>query len=83
MVKFLTNTSGTTYNCPNLEPMHLALYLAGEITQVKESIPSGNVSLKAQGRNLDVIGINLVPVHRLGGIVFEPKDKKDISPARG
>ena len=43
-----TNTSGTTYNWPNLEPMQVALYLAGEITQVKEAIPwvhcaSGNV----------------------------------------
>ena len=33
---------------PNLEPMQVTLYLAGEITQVKESIPwvrcaSGNV----------------------------------------
>ena len=42
------NTSGTTYNWPNLEPMQVAFYLAGEITQVKESIPwvrcaSGNV----------------------------------------
>ena len=49
VVKFWTNTSGTTYNWPNLEPMQVALYLAGEITQVKESIPwvrcaSGNVS---------------------------------------
>ena len=48
VVKFWTNTSGTTYNWPNLEPMQVALYLAGEITQVKESIPwvrcaSGNV----------------------------------------
>ena len=43
-----TNTSGTTYNWPNLEPMQVAFFLAGEITQVKESIPwvriaSGNV----------------------------------------
>ena len=48
VVKFWTNTSGTTYNWPNLEPMQVALYLAGEITQVKEAIPwvrcaSGNV----------------------------------------
>ena len=48
VVKFWNNTSGTTYNWPNLEPMQVALYLAGEITQVKESIPwvrcaSGNV----------------------------------------
>ena len=48
VVKFWTNTSGTTYNWPNLEPMQVAFYLAGEITQVKESIPwarcaSGNV----------------------------------------
>ena len=39
-------TSGTTYNWQNLEPMQVAG--AGEITQVKESIPgvrcaSGNV----------------------------------------
>ena len=49
VVKFWTNTSGTTYNWPNLEIMQVAFYLAGEITQVKESIPwvrcaSGNVS---------------------------------------
>ena len=48
MVKFGTNTSGTTYNWPNLETMQVAFYLAGKITQVKESIPwvrcaSGNV----------------------------------------
>ena len=48
MVKFWTNTSGTTYNWPNLEPMQVALYLAGEITQVRDAIPwvrcpSGNV----------------------------------------
>ena len=48
VVKFWTNTSGTAYNWPNLEPMQVAFYLAGEITQVKESIPwvrcaSGNV----------------------------------------
>ena len=41
-------TSGTTYNWPNLEPMQVAFYLAGEIIQIKESIPwvrcaSGNV----------------------------------------
>ena len=34
MVEFLTNTSGTTYNWPNLEPMQVAFYLAGKITQV-------------------------------------------------
>ena len=43
-----SKTSGTTYNWPNLEPMHVAFFLDGEITQVKESIPwvrcaSGNV----------------------------------------
>ena len=48
VVKFLPNTSGTTYNWPNLEPMQVAFFLAGEITQIKESIPwvrcaSGNV----------------------------------------
>ena len=48
MVKFSTNTSGTTYNWPNLEPTQVAFYLAGEIAQVKDSIPwvrcaSGNV----------------------------------------
>ena len=48
VVKFWTNTSGTTYNWPNFKPLQVALYLAGEITQVKESIPwvrcaSGNV----------------------------------------
>ena len=48
VVKFWTNTSGTTYNWPNLEPMQVAFYLAGEITQVIDSIPwvrcaSGNV----------------------------------------
>ena len=40
--------SGTTYNWPNLEPMQVALYLDGEITQVIDSLPwvrcaSGNV----------------------------------------
>jgi len=39
VVKFWTNTSGTTYNWPNLEPMQVAFYLAGEITQVIDSIP--------------------------------------------
>ena len=48
MVKFLTNTSGTTYNWPNLELKQVTFYLAGEITQVIDSIPwvrcaSGNV----------------------------------------
>ena len=47
-------TDGTNSNCitcwANLEPMQVALYLAGEITQVKESISwvrcaSGNVLL--------------------------------------
>ena len=46
--KFWTNSSETTYNWPNLEPMQVALYLAVEITQVIDSIPwvrcaSGNV----------------------------------------
>ena len=46
---FEQNTSGTTYNWPNLEPMQVAFFfLAEEITQVKEAIPwvrcaSGNV----------------------------------------
>ena len=31
--------SGTTYNWPNLEPMQVEFYLAGEITQVIDSIP--------------------------------------------
>ena len=39
MVKFCTNTSGTTYNWPNLEPMQVEFYLAEEITQVIDSIP--------------------------------------------
>ena len=48
VVKFWTNTSGTTYNWPNLEPMQVEFYVAGEITQVIDSIPwvrcaSGNV----------------------------------------
>ena len=58
LAKFGTNSGGitwwsnvgggTTYNWPNLEPKQVAFYLAGEITQVKESIPwvrcaSGNV----------------------------------------
>ena len=49
VVKILINTSATTYNWPNLEPMQVAFFLlAEEITQVKESIPwvrcaSGNV----------------------------------------
>ena len=33
--EFWTNTSGAAYNWPNLEPMQVAFYLAGEITQVK------------------------------------------------
>ena len=45
----LSPVVGTTYNWPNLEPMQVAFFFAGEITQVKESIPwvrcaSGNVS---------------------------------------
>ena len=48
--EFLTNTSGAAYNWLNLEPMQVAFYLDGEITQVKETIPwvccvSGNVFL--------------------------------------
>ena len=51
VVKFSTNTSGTTYNWPNLEPMQVAFYLAGEITQVIDSMPwvrcaSGNVYIE-------------------------------------
>ena len=54
VVKFWTNTSGTTYNWPNLEPKQVAFYLAGEITQVIDSIPwvrcaSGNVLLCKKG----------------------------------
>ena len=46
-----------TYNWPNLEPMQVAFYLAGEITQVKESIPwvrcaSGNVYVTASTETL-------------------------------
>ena len=37
VVKSWTNTSGSTYNWPNLELIQVAFYLAGEITQVKES----------------------------------------------
>ena len=48
LAKFSTNTCGTTYNWPNLEPTQVEFYLAGEITQVIDSIPwvrcaSGNV----------------------------------------
>ena len=32
------NTSGITCNWPNLEPMQVEFFLAGEITQVEESI---------------------------------------------
>ena len=44
----ITSTSGTTYSWPNLEPMQVAFFSAGEITQVKDAIPwvrcaSGNV----------------------------------------
>ena len=52
LVKFGTNTSGII--CwPNLEPMQVAFFLAGEITQVMESIPwdrcaSGNVYVDIQ-----------------------------------
>ena len=47
MAKFETNASGAIW-WPNLQLMQVALYLAGEITQVKEPIPwvrcaSGNV----------------------------------------
>ena len=39
------------YNWPNLDPIQVAIFLAGEITQVKESIPwvhcaSGNVFIQ-------------------------------------
>ena len=57
VVKLYTNTSGNTYNWPNLEPMQVAFFVAGEITQVKESIPwvrcaSGNVFRKDLRHNL-------------------------------
>ena len=47
VAKFGTNASGAIW-WPNLQLMQVALYLAGEITQVKEPIPwvrcaSGNV----------------------------------------
>ena len=53
MAKFETNASGAIW-WPNFQLMQVALYLAGEITQVKEPIPwvrcaSGNVlGLKTQ-----------------------------------
>ena len=55
--KFWTNTSGTTYNWPNLEPMQVALYLAEEITQIKEAISrvrcaSGNVWRQRHGHRI-------------------------------
>ena len=61
LVKFGTNAGGANWwsnfellqvepheNLPNLEPMQVAFYLAGEITQVLDAIPcvrcaSGNV----------------------------------------
>ena len=43
MVKFGTNTSGTTHNWSNCEQMQVAFFLAGDVTQVKESIPCGSV----------------------------------------
>ena len=48
--KFAINASGATW-WPNLDSMQVAFYLAGEITQVIDSIPwvrcaSGNVYLK-------------------------------------
>ena len=61
VVKFWTNTSGTTYNWPNLKPMQVAFYLAGEITQDKESIPwvrcaSGNVYRNSRTIVLETFG---------------------------
>ena len=53
LAKFGTNAGGTTwwsnFELIQVEPMQVAFYLAGEIFQVKESIPwvrcaSGNVS---------------------------------------
>ena len=39
VAKFVTDASGATW-WPNLEPMQVAFFLlAGEITQVKETIP--------------------------------------------
>ena len=55
MDNFATNASGTKW-WPNLEPMQVEFYLAGEITQVIGSIPwvrcaSGNVFYKgAEGQ---------------------------------
>ena len=62
--------SGTTYNWANLEPMQVAFYLAGEITQVIESIPwvrcaSGNVSMVANHWSKDA----MVRIHRSGLVV--------------
>ena len=65
MAKFVTNASIATWwsnfeliqvepHWPNLEPMHVAFFLDGEITQVKES--NGNVLVKVP---LNVLQINL------------------------
>ena len=79
---------GTNSNCikywPNLEPMRVTLYLAGEITQVKESIPgvrcaSGNVLLI-------VANIDNLPIIRRGQGVLqqraEGKVKKNMCPSK-
>ena len=75
MVKFSTNTSGTTYNWPNLEPTQVALFLAGEITQVKESIPrcaSGNdwntVLNSKRSRNMGLLYNNHVKIGVLSSV---------------
>ena len=70
-------TDGTNSNCitcwANLEPMQVALYLAGEITQVKESIPwvrcaSGNVLLFLKAFHLAGLEINQQKNVKMGSV---------------
>ena len=56
--KFAINASGATW-WPNLDSMQVAFYLAGEITQVIDSIPwvrcaSGNVCVREGTQNIIV-----------------------------
>ena len=71
-------TSGTTYNWPNLEPIQVAFYLAGEITQVIDSIPwvrcaSGNV-WKICGKCSDFRNIfnNTMPMINIARDITDP-----------
>ena len=71
VVNCSTNTSGITYNWPNLEQMQVEFYLAGEITQVIDSIPwvrcaSGNVLNPADCGVARMADLPISTVHWLG-----------------